>query len=112
VGAVTAIRNFSTNSYLRVDLVAQPDHTMDHHVAAALLKAGMSRIPNVLKVPGPDVEILTFILARPVLAARPCCAQPHYWPVYFDTNLLIRENFGAAGFPAPENHVAVRSIAA
>ena len=25
----------------------------------------------------------------------------HYWQVYFDTNRMIREAFGAAGFPAP-----------
>jgi small conductance mechanosensitive channel len=31
------------------------------------------------------------------------------WQVYFDTNLLIRESFGAAGFPVPEQHRVVRN---
>ena len=26
--------------------------------------------------------------------------EPHYWQVYFDTNRMIRESFGEAGFPA------------
>jgi hypothetical protein len=33
----------------------------------------------------------------------------HYRQVYFDTNRPIRETFGAAGFPAPEQRVLVRS---
>jgi hypothetical protein len=35
----------------------------------------------------------------------------HYWQVYFDTNRVIREAFGEAGFPAPEQLVAVRQSA-
>jgi len=30
--------------------------------------------------------------------------------VYFDTNRAIRESFGEAGFPAPEQNVFVRSV--
>jgi len=33
----------------------------------------------------------------------------NYWQVYFDTNRAIREVGGAAGFPAPAQHVFVRS---
>jgi small conductance mechanosensitive channel len=40
---------------------------------------------------------------------RPYCNNDHYWQVYFDTNRLIRETFGEAGFPAPEQHYAVRN---
>lgn len=104
------IQNFSTNPFRRVDLVAQLDHSTDHNAAIGLLKEGMSRIPNVLQSPAPDVEILTFTLAGPVLAVRPFCAQPDYWQVYFDTNKLIRESFGAAGFATPENHLAIRNL--
>ena len=57
----------------------------------------------------PDVEILEFNLAGPVLAVRPYCHTDHYWQVYFDTNRVIRESFGAAGFPVPEQHLAIRN---
>jgi hypothetical protein len=30
---------------------------------------------------------------------------------YFDTNRVIRESFGAAGFPVPEQHLAIRNQA-
>ena len=35
----------------------------------------------------------------------------HYWQVCCDTNRAIRETFGAAAFPAPEQRVPVRSQA-
>jgi small conductance mechanosensitive channel len=31
--------------------------------------------------------------------------------VYFDTNRVIRESFGEAGFPVPEQHLVVRNPA-
>jgi small conductance mechanosensitive channel len=43
------------------------------------------------------------------LAVRPYCHTDHYWQVYFDTNRAIREAFGAAGFPVPEQHVVLRN---
>ena len=63
----------------------------------------------MLTTPAPDVEILEFNLAGPVLAVRPYCHNDHYWQVYFDTNRAIREAFGAAGFPVPEQHVVMRN---
>ncbi len=96
------IQNFSTNAYRRVDLLAQLHHDVDHNEAIALLKARISEIPNVLRTPAPDLEILNFSLAGPVLAVRPYCSNDNYWQVYFDTNKAIREVFREAGYPAPE----------
>jgi len=102
------IQNFSANPYRRVDLVAQIGHGVDHRSAIALLKDKVSEIPNVLSQPAPDIEILEFNLAGPVLAVRPYCSPEHYWQVYFDTNRIIRESFGEAGYPAPEHRYAIR----
>jgi small conductance mechanosensitive channel len=103
------IQNFSTNPYRRVDRLAQLNHSVDHNEATRLLKERLAKIPNVKADPPPDVEILDFNLAGPVLAVRPYCHTDHYWQVYFDTNRAIREAFGAAGFPVPEQHVALRN---
>jgi len=105
------IQNFSHNAFRRVDLTAQLAHTVDAQDAVQRLKAGLAQIPNVLATPAPDVEILTFTLAGPVLAVRPYCNNAHYWQVYFDTNRLIRESFGAAGYPVPDQHYTVRGEA-
>ncbi|WP_427161392.1 mechanosensitive ion channel family protein [Aliinostoc sp. HNIBRCY26] len=103
------IQNFSANPYRRVDLVAQLHHTVDHNEAIALLKSRISQIPNVLDNPAPDVEIIDFNLAGTVLAVRPYCNNDHYWQVYFDTNKTIRESFGEAGYPVPEQRYVVNS---
>ena len=105
------IQNFSANPFRRVDLVAQMDHSADHNSAIVALKERLAKIPNVVPEPAPDVEILTFTLAGPVLAVRPYCHTDHYWQVYFDSNRLIREFFGEAGFAVPEQHFAVKTHA-
>jgi len=103
------IQNYSVNPNRRVDLKAQLNHSVDHNAAMRLLKARLAKIPNVRAEPAPDVEILEFNLAGPVLAVRPYCHTDHYWQVYFDTNRAIRESFGSAGFPAPEQHLVLRN---
>ncbi len=105
------IQNFSTNPYRRVDLVAQLAHSVAHQDAIRLLKEALSRIPNVLTDPTPDVEILEFNMAGPVLAVRPYCNNRNYWQVYFDTNRAIRETFPRAGFPVPEHHYLIQEAA-
>lgn len=103
------IQNFSTNPFRRVDLKAQLAHSVDHNDAIRKLKEQLAKIPNVIANPAPDVEILEFNLAGPVLAVRPYCHTDHYWQVYFDTNKAIRETGGAAGYPVPEQHFVVRN---
>lgn len=103
------IQNFSANAYRRVDLVAQLNHSVDPNQAIELLKERLKTIPNVVEAPPPDVEILQFTPMGPVLAVRPYANNQHYWQVYFDTNRLIRNAFGEAGFPAPGQFVFVKS---
>jgi len=95
------IQNFTANPFRRVDLKCQLAGSADHQAAMALLREKIATIPNVLATPAVDVEILDFTLVGPVLAVRPYCHNDHYWQVYFDTNKMIREALGAAGFPAP-----------
>ena len=102
------IQNFSANPYRRVDLTATISNDVDHQQAIALLEDRLRTIPNVLATPAPDVDLLQFTPAGPLLCVRPYCKNEHYWQVYFDTNRLIRESFGAAGFPAPMPSYAVR----
>jgi small conductance mechanosensitive channel len=106
------IQNYSTNPYRRVDLLAQLNHDVNHNDAIARLRAKISAIPNVIANPVPEIEILTFNLAGPVLAVRPYCNNDHYWQVYFDTNRAIREAFDEAGYPVPEQRYTVHSLSA
>lgn len=95
------IKNFSAFPYRRVERTAQLAFGVEPMAAIALLKAGLASIPNVAADPRPDVEILDFNPLGTLLAVRPYCHTDHYWQVYFDTNKLIAETFGTAGYPAP-----------
>jgi small conductance mechanosensitive channel len=104
------IQNYSVNPFRRVDLTATISNAVDHGEAIRLLKQRLATIPNVLATPAPDVDVLQFTPAGPQLCVRPYCSNAHYWQVYFDTNRLIRETFGEAGFPAPMPSYAVSGI--
>src|SRR5207302_3626003 len=65
------IQNFSVNPYRRVDLTAQISNSVDHHEAIRLLKQRLAGIPNVLPSPAPDVDVLQFTPAGPLLCVRP-----------------------------------------
>jgi small conductance mechanosensitive channel len=95
------IQNYTHNPFRRVDLKCQLSGAADHQAAMVLLREKIATIPNVLPEPKVDVEILDFTLVGPVLAVRPYCHNDNYWQVYFDTNRMIREALGEAGFPAP-----------
>ena len=102
------IQNYSANPFRRVDLVAQLNGSVDHNTAIKLLKERLGKIANVKTDPAPVVEIQEFTAFGPLLAVRPFCDNKDYWQVYFDTNKTIKEAFGEAGFPAPEQRHFVR----
>jgi small conductance mechanosensitive channel len=95
------IQNFSVNPYRRVDLTVTISNSVDHRDAIRLLKRELSTIPNVLSSPAPEVDILQFTPAGPLLCVRPYCGNQHYGQVYFATNRLVREAFREAGFQLP-----------
>jgi len=106
------IQNFSTNPYRRVELSAQIAGGADPHTAIARLKDRVAAIPNVMKDPAPDVSIMTFTPFGPVLAVRPYTNNDHYWQVYFDTNMVIREVMGDGSFPGAAYPVMMQQAAA
>ena len=106
------IQNFSVNPYRRVDLSAQIAGAADPRLAIARLKERVAAVPNVIKEPAVDVTILSFTPFGPVLAVRPYCHNAHYWQVYFDANMAIREVLGDAAFPGPMYPIGVHDTKA
>ena len=96
------------NSHRRVDLTAQIAGAADPRLAIDRLKARIAAIPNVAKEPSVDVTILNFTPFGPVLAVRPYCHNDHYWQVYFDANMAIREVLGDTAFPGPIYPIGVQ----
>ena len=103
------IQNFSANPHRRVDLSATVNGSVDPRSAIALLKKRVAAIPNVLATPAPEVDILQFTPAGPLLCVRPYCRNDDYGQVYFDTNRMIHEAFAEARFPAPAPYLVVQN---
>jgi len=93
------IQNFTENPYRRVELTAQISGAANPSLAISQLKDRLKQIPNVISKPEPDVIIQSFTPFGPVLAVRPYCHNDHYWQVYFDGNMAIREVLGSSAFP-------------
>jgi small conductance mechanosensitive channel len=104
------IQNFSTNAYRRVELSAQIAGEADPSQVMAAMKQRIMQIPNVIANPAPDVVIASFTAVGPVLAIRPYTSNNHYWQVYFDTNLAIREVLGSGAFPAPMPVLGIHQV--
>ena len=106
-----SIFNYSASEFRRVDRLAQLAHSVNPQEAIAKLKAALAMVPNIVQAPAPDVEIVEFNERGPLLAVRPYTHTNHYWQVYFDTNRVIADTFGAAGYPVPESHVRMKQLA-
>ncbi len=103
------LKNYSSQPFRRVELVAQLDNSADVGRAIALLQQGVAGVAN--QVPGKpaDVEVLEFSERGPRLAVRPYTHTDHYWQVYFDTNRVIADVLSANGFPVPRIPVQMAS---
>ena len=95
------IKNYSATPFRRVELVAQLDNSADVAKAITLLKEGIKTVPNQVNGQDADVEVLEFSERGPRLAVRPYTHTSNYWQVYFDTNRMIVDVLGQAGFPVP-----------
>jgi small conductance mechanosensitive channel len=95
------IQNFSTLPARRVERTAQLAGGVDAVDAIQRFKAAVAAIPNVVKSPAPEVNVLDINLVGPVISVRPYCHTDHYWQVYFDTNEAILRVAKEAGWPAP-----------
>lgn len=96
------VQNFTANPYRRVELTAQLANTEDPEKAIAKLGEGIRKIPNVLTNPAPDLKILSYTPFGSTLTVRPYCHNDNYWQVYFDSQHVIRQTLGTAGYPPPE----------
>jgi small conductance mechanosensitive channel len=101
------IQNLTVNPHRWADLVAQLDHTVDLKVATAMLKQRLGQILNRMTEPALEVDILTFMLAGPVLSVRFYGHCDRDWQVWCETHQAISDSGSAAGFSAPISHCAI-----
>jgi len=69
----------------------------------------MSSIANILNEPAPSVQILEFKPTGAVLTVQSYCQNDHYWQVHFDTNRVVSEVVGDAGYAIRPTEEALRT---
>ncbi|HEY4317031.1 MAG TPA: mechanosensitive ion channel family protein [Herbaspirillum sp.] len=107
------ITNYNVNNSRRVEQRCQIAGSVNPAEAIALLTERVSRIPNVMQAPAPNVTIMEFNAMGTLLVVRLFAPTPNFGQVNNDTNIAIAETARAAGWPAPATYqVSVRSESA
>lgn len=101
------IQNFSTLPHRRVDRTVQLAVGVDPAEAMLRIGAVVSKVPNVLQSPAPEINLLETNLNGPVIAVRPYATNDNYWQVTFDVNSAIAQLASEAGWPAPSQPTRV-----
>jgi small conductance mechanosensitive channel len=98
------ITNYTSNGFLRVDLVMAIAPTMSIEKARKVATEAMLSHSKVLKEPNPEVSVLKVGDGMVSLAIRPYCMQADYWDVYFGVQELVKNAFDANGVEGPVPH--------
>lgn len=98
------ITNYNVNDSRRVEQRCQIAGGVNPAEAIALLTERVSRIPNVMPAPAPNVTIVEFNALGTLLVVRLFAATPNFGQVNNDTNIAIAETARAAGWPAPATY--------
>ncbi|MFT4022446.1 MAG: mechanosensitive ion channel [Flavihumibacter sp.] len=91
------IVNYATHGNLRVDISMHiaPEEDIEKARQAAI--NGLLTIPEVLRDPKPEVNILSIGDGMVTLAIRPYATQENYWTVFFGTQEVVKKAWDAAG---------------
>jgi len=96
------IQNLSDAVHRRVERTMQLPNGADIDDIIKRVNDALARTSGVLTTPAPEVWVLDFTLAGPVLAVRPYCKAVDYWTVYGATNDVIRRVGKEAGLQVPD----------
>ena len=101
------IINYSTEGWVRVDLVVGIAYEADIDQAKAVLLEAMAANEKILKDPAPFVGVQELGDSSVNLAVRPHCKPEHYWDVYFGVTEAAKKALDAhgIGIPFPQRDV-------
>lgn len=95
------IINYTTHGNLRVDTAIAIDPTANLDKAKKVAFDAISTLPNVLKLPRPEVNVLKVADGMVTLAIRPYCVQENYWDVFFGSQEAVKKAFDLNGIAGP-----------
>lgn len=103
------ISNYTTHGFLRVDLQMSIAPSESIEKARRVAIEAMLSMEQVLKEPGPEVNVLKVGDGMTTLMVRPYCAQTDYWVVFFGIQELVKNAWDEAGIEGPVPHMVITS---
>lgn len=105
------ITNFSHEETRRVDFTIGIAYGDNYQTAVATLKDFISKDERILKDPEAFIGLVNLNDSSVDLTLRVWVKQEHYWPVYFNINQMVYENFESKGLniPFPQMDVHVKN---
>lgn len=98
------IVNYTTHGNLRVDITTQIEPSTNIEHARKIAIDAVHSIPEVLKDPAPEVNVLSVADGMTVLAIRPYAKQGDYWTVFFGAQEAIKKAFDSNSISLPIPH--------
>jgi small conductance mechanosensitive channel len=103
------ITNFSHEELRRVDFTIGIAYGDDYQIAVNTLQEFIAKEDRILKEPEAFIGLINLNDSSVDLALRVWVTQENYWPVYFNINKMVYENFEGKGlnipFPQMDVHV-------
>lgn len=104
------IQNLSSTPHRRVERTMQLAHGVNVDDAITRVKVALATKEGILATPAPEVWVLDYTMAGPVLAVRPYSLPKDYWKVFQAANDVIRQVGGEAALPAPSLHYQIKTV--
>ena len=95
------IINYSTEGWVRVDLVVGIAYEADIDQAKAVLLEAMAANEKILKDPAPFVGVQELGDSSVNLASRPFCKSEDYWQTLFYMQENVKKEFDKVGISIP-----------
>ena len=106
-----SIRNYSTNSTRRVDLVIGVSYEDDLKKAREVIEKVLTADDRILKDPAPTIAVSALADSSVNFAVRPWVKTEHYWDVYFDATEKIKVALDKSNItiPFPQRDIHVKT---
>ncbi len=89
------VTNFSQKGSIRLEMNVSIPYEESFPKAKSIILETLSRIPEVLQTPQPEIGIEAFDSHNVLLTVRPYVAPDDYWPVTFEAHEKIKQAFHA-----------------
>jgi len=91
------VTNYSKKGIVRLELNIHIPYSEDFPNVKQIIEKELTKLPNILNEPIPEIGIENFDSHNILLAVRPFVLPDEYWKATFETNEAIKRAFSENG---------------